>query len=57
MIIWVLIVSAVIGLMLVVMEQGTWTSQDSWFLAILASAVMAMVIGHYVNQLDLVGLG
>ena len=29
---------------------------DSWFVAVLASAVMAMVIGQYVNQMDLVGL-
>ena len=54
---WLLIVSAVIGLMLVVMEQGKWTSQDSWFLAIFASTVMAMVIGHYVDQIRLLALG
>jgi hypothetical protein len=54
---WVLIVSAVIGLMLVVLEQGKWTSQESWFLAIFASAVMAMVIDHYVNQMRLLVLG
>jgi hypothetical protein len=53
----VLIVSAVIGLMLVVLEQGKWTSQESWFLAIFASAVMAMVIDHYVNQMRLLVLG
>jgi ABC-type sugar transport system permease subunit len=51
MIISVLIASAFIGLMLVLLVQGKWTSQDSWFVAIFASAVMAMVIGHYVNQL------
>jgi hypothetical protein len=56
MIISVLIASAVIGLLLVVLVQGKWTSQDSWFLAIFASTVMAMVIGQYVNQLGLVGL-
>jgi xanthine/uracil permease len=50
MIISVLIASAFIGLMLVVLVQGKWTSMDSWFVAILASAVMAMVIGQYVNE-------
>src|SRR5262249_29680531 len=50
MIISVLIASAFIGLLLVLLVQGKWTSQDSWFVAVLASAVMAMVIGHYVNQ-------
>jgi hypothetical protein len=53
MIISVLIASAVIGLLLVLLVQG---SMDSWFVAVLASAVMAMVIGQYVDQLDLVGL-
>ena len=52
MIISVLIASA-IGLLLVLLVQG---SMDSWFVAVLASAVMAMVIGQYVDQLDLVGL-
>ena len=52
MIISVLIASAFIGLMLVLLVQGKWTSLDSWFVAILASAVMAMVIGHYLNQID-----
>ena len=56
MIIWVLIVSAVIGLLLVVLVQGGWTSLDRWFVAVPGWAVIAMVIGHYVNQLDLVGL-
>ena len=56
MITWVLIVSAVMGLAIVVLVQGKWTSLDSWFVAIFASAVMAMVVGHYGNQLDLVGL-
>jgi hypothetical protein len=51
MIISVLIASAVIGLLLVLLVQGKWTSMDSWFVAILASAVMAMVIGQYVDQM------
>jgi hypothetical protein len=45
-----LIVLAVIALVLVVLVQGKWTSQDSWFAAVFASALMAMMIGHYVNQ-------
>jgi hypothetical protein len=53
MIISVLIASAFIGLMLVVLVQGKWTSLDSWFVAILASAVMAMVIGQYVDLMRL----
>ena len=52
MIISVLIASAFVGLMLVVQAQGRWTSRDSWFVAVFASAVMAMVIGHYVNPID-----
>jgi hypothetical protein len=52
MITWSLIASAVIGLVLVVPVQGKWTNRDSWFAAIFASAVMAMVIGHYVNQIN-----
>ena len=56
MIISVLIASAFIGLMLVVLVQGKWTSLDSWFVAVLASAVMATVVGQYVNELGLVGL-
>jgi hypothetical protein len=52
MIISVLIASAFIGLMLVLLVQGKWTSMDSWFVAVLASTVMAMVIGQYVDQLD-----
>ena len=52
MITLVLIGSAVTALVLVVLVQGKWTSQDSWFAAVFASAVMAMVIGHYVNQID-----
>jgi hypothetical protein len=31
----------------VVLVQGKWTSQDSWFVAVFALAVMAMMIGHY----------
>ena len=46
---WALIASAVIALVLVVLVQGKWTSRDSWFVAVFASAVMAMVIDHYVN--------
>jgi hypothetical protein len=52
MITWALIASAVIALVLVVLMQGKWTSQDSWFAAVFASAVMAMVIDHYVNQIN-----
>jgi hypothetical protein len=52
MIISVLIASAFIGLMLVVLVQGKWTSRDSWFVAVFASAVMAMVIGHYITQIN-----
>jgi hypothetical protein len=52
MITWALIGSAVIALMFVVLVQGKWTSRDSWFAAVFASAVMAMVIGHYVNQIN-----
>jgi len=52
MITWALIASAVIALVLVVLVQGDWTSRDSWFAAVFASAVMAMVIDHYVNQIN-----
>jgi hypothetical protein len=52
MITWALIGSAVIALVLVVLVQGKWTSQDSWFAAVFASAVMAMVIDHYVNHIN-----
>jgi hypothetical protein len=52
MITWALIGSAVIPLVLVVLVQGKWTSWDSWFAAVFASAVMAMVIGHYVNHIN-----
>jgi hypothetical protein len=52
----VLIASAVIGLLLVVLVQGGWTSLDILFVAALASSVMAMVIGQYVNQMGLLGL-
>jgi hypothetical protein len=53
MITWVLIWSAVTGLVLVVLVQGKWTSRDSWYVAVFALAVMAMVIDYYVNQLVL----
>jgi hypothetical protein len=52
MITWVLIASAVIALVLVVLVQGKWTGWDSWFAAVFASAVLAMVIDHYVNQIN-----
>jgi hypothetical protein len=32
--------------------RGKWTRVDSWFAAVFASAVMAMVIEHYVNQIN-----
>ena len=51
MITWALIASAVIALVLVVV-QGKWTSRDSWFAAVFASAVMAMVIDHFVNYIN-----
>jgi hypothetical protein len=51
MIIWAVIGSAVIALVLVVLMQGKWTRVDSWFAAVFASALMAMVIDHYVNQI------
>ena len=47
-----LIASAVIALVLVVVVQGKWSSRDSWFAAVFASAVIAMVIDHYVNQIN-----
>jgi hypothetical protein len=40
-------------LVLVVLVQGKWTSRDSWYVAVFALAVMAMVIDYYVNQLVL----
>jgi hypothetical protein len=52
MITWALIGSAVTALVLVVLVQGKWTRVDSWFAAVFASAVMAMVIDHYVNQIN-----
>jgi hypothetical protein len=52
MITWVLIASPVIALVLVALVQGKWTNRDSWFAAVFASAVMAMVIDHYVNQIN-----
>ena len=50
MITWALIASAVIALALVVRVQGKWTSLDSWFAAVFASA--AMVIDRYVNHIN-----
>ena len=47
-----LITLAAIALVLVVLVQGKWTSQDSWFAAVFASTVMAMVIDHYVNYIN-----
>ena len=47
-----LITLAVISLVLVVLVQDKWTSQDSWFAAVFASAVMAMMIDHYVNHIN-----
>jgi hypothetical protein len=52
MITLVLIGSAVTALVLVVLVQGKWTRVDSWFAAAFASAMMAMVIDHYVNQIN-----
>jgi hypothetical protein len=52
MITWALIGSAVIALVLVVLIQGKWTRVDSWFATVFASAVMAMVIDHYVNHIN-----
>jgi hypothetical protein len=52
MITLVLIGSAVTALVLVVLAQGKWTRVDSWFAAAFASAMMAMVIDHYVNQIN-----
>ena len=52
MITWALIASAVIALVLVVLVQGKWTSLDSWFAAVFASAIMAMVIDHFVNYIN-----
>ena len=53
MITWAMIAPAVTALVLVVLVQGKWTSWDSWLAAVFASAVMAMVIDHYVNQINL----
>jgi hypothetical protein len=52
MITWALIASAVTALVLVVLMQGEWKSVDSWFAAVFLSALMAMVIDHYVNQIN-----
>ena len=51
MITWALIALAVIALGLVVLVQGKWTRVDSWLAAVFASAVMAMVIDHFVNYI------
>jgi len=45
-----LIASAVIALVLVVLVQGMWTSLDSWFAAVFASVIMAMVIVRQLHQ-------
>ena len=47
-----LIASAVIALVLVVLMQGKWTNQDSWFAAVFASVLLAMMIDHYVNHIN-----
>jgi hypothetical protein len=47
-----LIALAVIALVVVVLVQGKWTRVDSWFAAVFASTLMAMVIDHYVNQIN-----
>jgi hypothetical protein len=52
MIISVLMASAIVALVLVLLVQGKWTSQDSWFVAIFSSAIMAMTIDHYFNQIN-----
>ena len=52
MITWALIGPAVVALVLVVLVQGKWTRVDSWFAAVFASTLMAMVIDHYVNQIN-----
>jgi hypothetical protein len=39
-------------LVFVVLVQGKWTRVDSWFAAVFASAVMAMVIDHYINHVN-----
>jgi len=47
-----LIASAAIALVLVVLVQGKWTSRDSWFAAVFASAVMAMLMDRYFNHIN-----
>jgi hypothetical protein len=32
--------------------QGKWTRVDSWFAAVFALAMMAMVINQYVNHIN-----
>ena len=48
------LIASFIALMLVVLVQGNTKVDkgDSWFAAVFASAVMAMVIGHYVNHIN-----
>jgi hypothetical protein len=45
-----LMASAIAALVLIVLVQGKWTSQDSWFVAVFASAIMAIVIDHYFHR-------
>jgi hypothetical protein len=47
-----LITLAAIALVLVVLVQDKWTRADSWFAAVFTLAMMAMVIDHYVNQIN-----
>jgi len=47
-----LIALAVIALVAVVLVQGKWTRMDSWFAAVLASALLAMVIDRYINHIN-----
>jgi hypothetical protein len=47
-----LIALAVLALVVVVLVQGKWTRVDSWFAAVFALAVMAMMTGYYVNQIN-----
>jgi hypothetical protein len=47
------VIALVLVVLVLVLVQGKWTSMDSWFVAVFALAVTAMVIGHYVNQMRL----
>jgi len=47
-----LIALAVIALVVVVLVQRKWTRVDSWFAAVFASALLAMVIDRYVNHIN-----